>query len=181
MASTMRGSVLFAVVSVACSSSGPAPVQSQLQFSVTTSSQGGETFPCDSAASGITTVVNGSLSVFCDRSLGPSSAETVAEVTLQNFHGPDTYTFQGSNDAFASSVQFTMNGWMWSSVPASAGISATSCSVTVTSPASPQRGDAVSGTLHCDAMLGLAVGGDGGYQGQRTTSVDGTFSGFDTL
>lgn len=156
-------------------------MQSQLQFSVTTSTEGGEVFPCDSAASGITTAMNGALSVFCNKSLGPSSSETVAEITIASFHGPDTYTFQGSNDTFASSVQFTMNSWMWNSVPASAGISATSCSVTVSSPASPQRGDAVSGTFHCDAMLGGAVGGDGGYQGQKTTSVDGTFSGFDSF
>ena len=167
-------------MTLACSSSGPAPVQSQLQFSVTTSDQGSETFPCDSAASGITTQLDASLSVFCDVSTGPNASQTIAEITVQGFHGPDAYAFEGSNAAFASSVQLTMNGWLWSSVPASAGIAASSCTVTVTSPGAPQCGDAVSGTFHCDAMLGSAVGGDGGYQPQKTTSIDGTFSGLDS-
>ncbi len=181
IASAMRSPLVLGSLLFACSSSGPAPVQSQMQFSVTTSSQGGETFPCDSAASGITTVMNGSLRVFCNQSLGQNSSETIAGVIIQNFHGPDTYAFQGSNDPQASSVAFTMNGWMYNSVPAASGITATSCSVTVASPASPQRGDSVSGTFHCDALLGGAVGGDGGYQGQRVISADGAFSGFDTL
>lgn len=169
---------LVLLTTLACSSSAPASVPSQLQFSVTTSDQGGETFPCDSAASGITTQLGNALTVFCDVSTGANASQTLAEITLQDFHGPDAYAFQGSNADFASSVQFTMNDWLWESVPASTGIAASSCTVTVTSPASPQRGDAISGTFHCDAMLGSAVGGDGGYQPQKTTSVDGTFSGF---
>ena len=176
-------SLLIAGLATACSSSpSSTPVASQLQWSVTTGTYGNGPLPCDSQQSGIYLDPGTSqLNVFCNQATGPNASTTVANITLAAFHGADTYTFQGSTDFSQSMLSFDLDNYSWTAVPASTGISATTCSVTIDAPAAPQRGDAVSGSFHCDAILGFVIEGDGGYHPQPAISVDGTFQGFDTL
>ena len=172
---------LLCLVCVACSSSPQQISPPAFHFAVTTTTQGSATLTCDNAPSGIA-LMGGSLQAFCDHDeVGTNGATTIGQVDIAGFHGADTYTFEGSNDPLAGSVSFDLNGYSFSSVPASPGITATSCSVTITSPDAPQRGDAISGTFHCDDLLGFLIVGDGGYHAQPTTSVDGTFDGAETL
>jgi len=153
-----------------------------MKWSVTAGAYGGGPLPCDSAASGIyVDSSTGQLQVFCNAATGPNASETIANVTLADFHGAGTYTFQGSTDFSQSALSFDLDDYTWTAVPGSTGIPATTCSVTIDAPAAPQPGDAVSGSFHCDAILGFVIHGDGGYQAQPSISADGTFQGLDTL
>ena len=173
---------LGALVS-ACGGSGDSSgassggARSTVTFSVTTASNGATDFPC-SDGSGVTQFRAGELGLFCDEPVPESSGVSIrtdAVINLTEYHGSDTYVFQGSNDGNANTVQFTQGDVRFSSMPSYPGFVGTTCSVTVTGPATPSRGDHVSGSFHCDSIQGYALGGGDQYVPPVVTSADGRF------
>ena len=120
-------------------------------------------------------MLDGNLDVSCNTSTGPNASTTIGVVIVPAFHGSDTYTFSGSTDPTGGSVQFELGGYLYDT--STSGQPAATCTIDVTGPAAPQKGDAVAGTFHCDGVTGIPDHGGT----QVTTSVDGKFDGAMTL
>jgi hypothetical protein len=111
-------------------------------------------------------------SLFCNAEVNGAQL-TRATIDIQNFHGTDTYTITKFEDG---TVQFIDAAYVEFGVgEPSAGEPVTTCTIQAQGPASPQKGDVVSGTLHCDNLYGAHLYGDGGYQPGVWETVDGSF------
>jgi hypothetical protein len=166
----------------ACGSNSPSSGEPTggypFSFSVSTADFGSMNYACSSDSSSVTTL-NGFLAS-CDMDETVSgSSEQMTETVIQiaGYHGSDTYAFQGSDGMTASFVQFDLANHIFRSSPASPGIPGTTCSVVLTGPPKLSAGDQVSGTFHCDNIVGFVISGDAGYYPPSTTSADGQFAG----
>jgi hypothetical protein len=111
-------------------------------------------------------------SLFCNDSSN-NVQQTRAAIQIQNFHGTDTYTLTSFDDG---TVQFVDTADVeFGVVGASPGVPGTTCTIQAQGPASPKKGDVVSGTLHCDNLYGAHINGDGGYYPPVRETVDGSF------
>ncbi|MBK6694102.1 MAG: hypothetical protein IPG50_18135 [Myxococcales bacterium] len=99
--------------------------------------------------------------------------ETYAAIVIRAYHGPGTYTLTSSDDG---TVQFVDVESVLFGIPKrQPGVPATKCAAEIKGPASPARGDVISGTFHCDNLMGNRLYGDGGYQPPVYRAVDGSF------
>jgi len=171
----MRWLVIFALIG--CSGGGSS-TPAAFHYSVNTTSYGSSQLACDAAASSVFSL-NGQLIASCNQTTGTNSSKTLGVVGVANFNGSNTYTFTGSATADNGTVQFDLAGYNFdSSVTVSAGQTAPTCSVTITAPsASPNKNDPISGTFHCDNLVGIPYAGGT----QVTTSVDGSFDGVESI
>jgi hypothetical protein len=89
--------------------------------------------------------------------------QTRAAVTINSFHGTDTYVLKGLDVGGVQfidvdDVEFT------SAVSEDPGSPTTACTIQAQGPSAPKKGDQVSGTFHCDNVLGGQLHGDGAYR-----------------
>ncbi|HEY8089682.1 MAG TPA: hypothetical protein VIF09_17600 [Polyangiaceae bacterium] len=177
-----RVAVLSALA--ACGGSGGsspgAGSPSPTTFDVTTGTGGGSVLPCDRGRS-LVQFQPGQLLLSCDQSVtsgADTRSTTLGILQLASYHGSDTYSFTGSADPSAGSVQFTQGGVQFGTQAPGPGFAGTTCKVTVTGPATLAAGSQVSGSFHCDSIYGLSISGDPStYVPPTVTSADGSFAG----
>ncbi len=112
--------------------------------------------------------------MFCDvpGTSDPEATMTVAALDVAEYHGTGTYSFVGSG---ASSFDMTVGNTLLDAAGANGTVPATSCTVTLSGPATLGAGSEVQGHFHCDNVAGLPVVGSGG---STYVAVDGDFDGF---
>jgi hypothetical protein len=159
-------------------SSGGA-TQSPLHFTVRTGTGDSTAYPCSSGSGVATKGTPTGLMIACGETNASGATVSDAIIGLAGYHGAGTYTFTGSTDTGASFVQLTLDNYDFvTSVGATPGEPQPSCSVQITSaPATLSIGDEVSGSFHCDNIVGLVITGDGSYNAPVFTTADGEFDG----
>ncbi len=173
----MKCLVLAGIMLVGCSSSSGSTGTSSgaFQFAITLPSAETIPFSCKADASG-PTIRNNAFEANC--ASDASGATLLASVSIPTFHGSDSYALtEDTASSPAIIVQFQADDFAYAAIDAAPGYAATTCTIQLTSPAKPQKGDTASGKFHCDNVVGTIITSDGGYHASPVTSVDGTFSG----
>jgi hypothetical protein len=114
------------------------------------------------------------LDVFCNEE-NNQQQQTRATIVIEHFHGTDTYVLDMSSKG---TVQFIDTADVEFSVDdPSPGRPVTSCTIDAQGPASPKKGDVVSGTFHCENLGGVYVHLPPGVNSNRSffETVDGSF------
>jgi hypothetical protein len=152
--------------------------QTPLHFTVRTGTGGSTSYPCASGSGAMTQGVPSGFMISCQETNASGEYVTDAVLALAGYHGTGTYPFTGSVTSGASAVQFTLDNYDYlTSVGATPGEPTPSCTVQITSgSATPALGDPVSGTFHCDVIVGSVVG-DAAYYPPVFTTADGEFDG----
>ncbi len=156
--------------------------QTPLQFNVAVGGGASTALSCDSGSGVVTQGVPSGFMISCQQKDASGADVTNAVLALSGYHGTGTYSFTGSTASGASSVQFTLGNYGYdTSVSATPGDPTPTCTVQITSgSATPAVGDPVSGTFHCDDIVGDAQGddtGSGSYSPPVFTTADGEFDG----
>lgn len=113
------------------------------------------------------------LDVSCGDTKYGADRETYAAIVIRAYHGAGSYILTSSDDG---SVQFVDGDNVIYGVPkVQPGAPATKCAVEIEGQASPTHGDVISGTFHCENLMGNHLYGDGRYQPPSYEAVDGSF------
>ena len=141
-----------------------------------------ETFSASAGASGSFVcpavpeafMLGSTLKIYCDERSAPDSTTTLGALTIPNWHGTDTYTFEGLPTGNGSgAMELTIGNIQLSNVGANGAIPATSCTVTARGPAPFTKGSEVNATFHCTNVVGIAVHNPNGQIPQVHVTVDG--------
>ena len=100
------------------------------------------------------------------------------ELVLEGYHGTGTYMFKGGGG-----LEVTIGNTFLDAVGAGPTEPATSCTVTLTGPASLTNGDEVKASVHCTRMYVGYLGGTGGggYVPPTYVTVDAKIDAFVTM
>lgn len=132
-------------------------------------------FNCPSSTDAL--VLQGTLMVTCAGTI-KAGVMTLATLNVTGYHGTGTYNFQGSTNGTQGTLQATLTNARVDSVPASGSNQATSCTVTLSGPATLARDAEVQGHVHCDGMLADPLSGGGSSSDPTTVSADGDFAAY---
>jgi len=105
----------------------------------------------------------------------PPTAQKLSLV-VPHYHGPDTYTFEGSRSTSDPSLMVTVSDEWVESVPGGTGVPATQCTLVLTGPDTLQEGSFFTGHIRCTDMRAIPRLGGAGAAPPETAIVEGSFS-----
>jgi hypothetical protein len=118
------------------------------------------------------------LDVFCNDSVAgnSNSQTTIVTFNIDAFHGTGSYTLDKSGSGLL--LNFTLDDKLFDIAKPEPGVPGSSCTIEADGPATPTKGDTVSGTIHGDDLVAIPMHSpDGQYAPQeRGVAMDATFT-----